>query len=110
MNWFYYAIVIIAWNIFVFSMYGIDKSKAKRGSRRISEKTLLVSAVFMGGLGALLGMYVFRHKTKHAMFMIGVPLALIFNIVVVVAIVWYLYCFTTEITSRLSVFLLLGGA
>ena len=75
-------IILIVWNIIVFAMYGLDKQKAKRNSRRISEKTLILSAVFMGGTGALLGMQIFRHKTRHIKFKIGVPLLLILNIAV----------------------------
>ena len=77
-------IILIAWNIIVFAVYGMDKSRAKRNERRISEKTLLLSAALFGGAGALLGMYIFRHKTKHLKFKIGVPLLLIVNIVIVV--------------------------
>lgn len=88
-NGLYWAISILGvWNIVVFVMYGIDKRKAKRGSSRISERSLLLSAAFIGGPGALLGMSVFRHKTKHAKFVIGVPLLLIMNIAVVVAAAW----------------------
>ena len=74
-------IVFIIWNIIVFAMYGLDKHKAKRRSRRISEETLLLPAMLMGATGALLGMYAFRHKTKHLKFKIGVPLLLIINII-----------------------------
>ena len=80
-----YALIIIgAWNVIVFVMYGLDKLKAKRGWARISEKTLLLSAAFLGSLGALLGMAAFRHKTKHTKFLLGVPLLLIANIAVVI--------------------------
>ena len=75
-------LILIIWNIIIFAIYGVDKHKAKRNSRRISEKTLILSAVFMGGTGALLGMQIFRHKTKHMKFKIGVPLLLILNIAV----------------------------
>jgi len=58
----YYLIVI---NIVTFLVYGIDKWKAKQGSWRISEATLLMLAVIGGTIGALLGMQVWRHKTMH---------------------------------------------
>jgi len=74
------AIIIAAWNIAVFAMYGIDKRKAQLKERRISERTLLLSAAMMGGAGALLSMHVFRHKTKHWEFKLGVPLLLLLNI------------------------------
>ena len=81
--------LFILWNIIVFALYAVDKKKAKKGSRRISEKTLLVSAAFMGGLGALIGMQALRHKTKHAQFTIGVPLLLVLNIAIIGALVWF---------------------
>ena len=55
-------------SVFTFLLYGIDKWKAKREKWRIKEKTLLISSVFFGSVGALLGMKVFRHKTKHTYF------------------------------------------
>ena len=58
----YYLIVI---NIVTFLVCGIDKWKAKQGSWRISEATLLILAVIGGSIGALLGMKVWRHKTMH---------------------------------------------
>ncbi|MDR0325929.1 MAG: DUF1294 domain-containing protein [Oscillospiraceae bacterium] len=73
-------IALVIWNAIVFFLYGMDKRKAKYNRRRISEKTLLLSAALMGSLGALIGMFVFRHKTKHTKFKIGVPLLLIANI------------------------------
>ncbi|MCL2392563.1 MAG: DUF1294 domain-containing protein [Oscillospiraceae bacterium] len=74
---------LIVWNFFTFCLYGIDKYKAKHNKWRISEKVLLLAAVLMGAVGALLGMYIFRHKTKHLAFKIGVPIILLINIAVV---------------------------
>ncbi len=58
----YYLIVI---NVVTFLVYGIDKWKAKKGSWRISEATLLILAAIGGSIGALLGMKVWHHKTMH---------------------------------------------
>ena len=58
----YYLIVI---NVVTFLVYGIDKWKAKQGSWRISEATLLILAVIGGSIGALLGMKIWHHKTMH---------------------------------------------
>ena len=58
----YYLIVI---NVVTFLVYGIDKWKAKKGSWRISEATLLILAVIGGSIGALLGMKIWHHKTMH---------------------------------------------
>lgn len=85
------AIIIscLAWNIVVFFLYGADKRRARRGTWRISEKTLLLAAVFMGGVGALFGMGVFRHKTGHLKFRLGVPMAVLLNVLIVYAVVVY---------------------
>ena len=61
-------LVMFVMSVFTFLLYGIDKWKAKREKWRIKEKTLLISSVFFGSVGALLGMKVFRHKTKHTYF------------------------------------------
>ena len=73
----YYLIVI---NIVTFLVYGIDKWKAKQGSWRISEATLLILAAIGGSIGALLGMKVWRHKTQHKKFKFGLPLILLAQI------------------------------
>lgn len=52
----------------------IDKQKAKKHQWRISEDTLIGVSIIGGGIGTLWGMHVFRHKTKHAKFTIGIPL------------------------------------
>ena len=60
-----------------FTVYGIDKSKARRGAWRIPEKTLFLLPLLGGSVGALLGMKVFRHKTKHWYFVWGIPIILL---------------------------------
>ena len=81
-------IVLAIWNGIVFLLYGMDKRHAKQGRWRTSENTLLVSAIFMGGIGAFLGMRVFHHKTKHLKFIIGVPLAAVLNIAIIAAAIY----------------------
>ena len=73
----YYLIVV---NILTFAVYGIDKWKAKQGSWRISEATLLMLAVIGGTIGALLGMQVWHHKTMHLKFKYGLPMILLAQI------------------------------
>lgn len=68
------VIYLILINLTAFIMYGVDKQKAVRHKWRIPERALIGIAVFGGSLGALLGMKVFHHKTKHKKFSIGVPL------------------------------------
>ncbi|MFD0673122.1 DUF1294 domain-containing protein [Cohnella sp. GCM10027633] len=57
-----------------------DKIKAKRRMRRTSENALMFVAFAGGALGSWIGMYAFRHKTKHASFVFGVPLLLAWNV------------------------------
>lgn len=57
-----------------------DKLKAKHGAWRIPEATLMGAAVLGGSIGALAGMYLFRHKTRHPKFTLGLPLILIVQI------------------------------
>lgn len=52
----------------------IDKSRAKKHKWRIPEKTLFIFVLLGGGIGGTIGMYIFRHKTKHWYFVIGFPL------------------------------------
>ena len=98
----YYLIVS---NIVTFLVYGIDKAaskrgqsqtrlsyaerkqarpkvkwKAKQGSWRTSEATLLILAVIGGSIGAMLGMKVWHHKTQHKKFKYGLPLILLAQI------------------------------
>ena len=70
---------LIAFNTASFIMMGIDKNAAIKGNYRIPERTLMALAAFGGSLGAITGMLVFRHKTKHKKFVIGVPLLMVFN-------------------------------
>lgn len=64
-------------NLWAFALMGFDKRRAKRrGARRVRERTLFLSALLGGGLGACLGMWCFRHKTKHWYFVLGMPLIL----------------------------------
>ncbi len=78
---------LAAVNVVTFLAYGLDKWKAKQGAWRIKESTLLLLAAIGGSVGALLGMQVFRHKTKHLQFTVGVPLILLVQIALVV---WWL--------------------
>ena len=74
---------LIAINVVTFLVYGLDKWKAKRDAWRISETTLLLLAAAGGSVGALLGMQIFRHKTKHVKFTVGVPVILLVQVALV---------------------------
>lgn len=77
-------------NIVAFFLYGIDKWKARHDKWRITEARLLWIAVAGGSIGALLGMKVWHHKTKHNKFRFGLPAILILQIAAILAA---LYCY-----------------
>ena len=77
-----FIIIFLLWNFCVFLLYGFDKLCAKKSYRRISERALLACAFCMGSFGAALGMTLFRHKTAKPKFRICVPLACVFNAVI----------------------------
>ena len=66
----YYLVI----NLIGFAIMGIDKRKAIKGAYRIPEATLFCVALLGGSLGTTLGMNLFRHKTKHWYFVVGMPL------------------------------------
>ena len=74
-------ILIIIINILTFLLMGIDKFFAIKNHWRISEKTLLLSAILGGGIGSFLGMITSRHKTKKILFKIIIPLSIPINII-----------------------------
>lgn len=73
---------LIAINIVGFIAMAVDKSKAKHKKWRTPEKKLLIIAIIGGSVGCLIGMDLFRHKTKHKKFYVGVPIILMAQIVV----------------------------
>lgn len=87
--WQVLLIYLLAINVVGFLLMGIDKLRAKKQVWRVPEKTLFLMAVIGGSIGTNLGMYVFRHKTKHWYFVIGMPLILIAQIALVVWLVFF---------------------
>jgi len=83
----YFVYITIIYMLFInltsLLLFKRDKSLAKKGKRRISEKTLFLSALLGGGPGAVLGMHLFSHKTKKVAFQLGLPLIAIVNVIVV---------------------------
>lgn len=73
-------IYLVAINIIGFLVMYIDKQKAKKGTWRIKEMTILVITILGGGVGTIAGMYTFRHKTKKLKFTVGLPTILIAEI------------------------------
>ena len=76
-----FQIYLLLINALTFLLMLIDKYKAKKNLWRIRESTLLLIAVIGGSIGALAGMYTFRHKTKHLKFTLGIPVILVLQIV-----------------------------
>ena len=76
-------VYIIVINITGFLVMGIDKQKAIKNKWRIKEKTLFTLAIIGGSVGSILGMFCFRHKTKHYSFVIGMPLILTLQIILI---------------------------
>ena len=84
-----YAVAyIVIVNILAFCLYGIDKSAAIRQKQRIPNRVLLLTAVFGGSLGSLVGMYTFRHKTKKWYYTLIVPVILMLQITAAVLLLW----------------------
>lgn len=81
---FCYLLII---NAFSFTLMLADKRKAKKKRWRIPEAVLMLTAAIGGSVGMLSAMHLFRHKTKHPKFTVGVPCILVVQ--VVVFILWY---------------------
>lgn len=79
------GIVLTLANLQCFCLMGWDKRCAKRGKWRISEKALFLSAACFGALGGVLGMRIFRHKTKHWTFQLFFPLMFVVQTALVCA-------------------------
>lgn len=79
-----FIIYLVMINTVAFMLMGFDKRRAKRHAWRIPEKTLFGSALLGGSIGAIAGMQVFRHKTKHLSFQIGMPVILILQIALII--------------------------
>lgn len=73
-------------NVLGFLSMGFDKFKAKHEMWRTKEQTLFIIAIIGGSLGSILGMYTFRHKTKHTNFTVGMPTILLVQIVMIIYI------------------------
>ena len=69
----YLLIYLLIINAVGFLLMLVDKFKARKKLWRIPEATLMTVAAIGGSIGSLLGMYTFRHKTKHIKFTLGIP-------------------------------------
>lgn len=80
---------LLVMNMIAFGTMAADKRKARKGKWRVSEKTLFLEAILGGSIGAMIGMYHFRHKTKHRKFVLGMPTILIAQIGVALMISYW---------------------
>ena len=81
------ACYLAAVNLWAFCLMGFDKGRSRRkGTRRVRERTLFLSALLGGSLGSVLGMWLFRHKTRHWYFVYGMPAILVLQILLAVFI------------------------
>ena len=86
-TWLYVLVgYLVLINAITFAVYGADKRRARKDRWRVPERTLFLLAVLGGSLGALLGMHVFHHKTKHWYFRVFIPLILLLQIAIPVAL------------------------
>ena len=88
--WQIITIYLILINLIGLITMGLDKSKARRGVWRIPEKTLFLISLIGGSIGTWAGMYLFRHKTKHWYFVVGMPAILILQVVIAGAVIYFL--------------------
>ena len=79
---------VVAVNVISFLMMGIDKRKAVKRAFRIPESTLFVLAIIGGSIGSIIGMHLFRHKTRHWYFLYGMPVILALQIILILAVVF----------------------
>lgn len=81
------ATYLILINLASFAMMGIDKRKAEKKLWRIPESSLFIIAIIGGSIGSIIGMRVFHHKTRHWYFVYGMPLILLLQILLIIAII-----------------------
>ena len=88
--------VLLFWmsalNLMTFFLFGLDKARARRQKSRIPERTLFLLSILGGSLGALAGMQLWRHKTQHNSFRMGIPAILLLQSA---AALWFLASIST---------------
>ena len=73
-------------NSYCFILMGMDKRRAKGHKRRVPEKDFFVLSAVGGAAGCWLAMRIYRHKTKHRSFVVGIPLLLTFNVIILIGL------------------------
>ena len=75
-------------NIVTFVTFWIDKNLAQNNKSRVSESTLVLMSALGGAAGGLAAMYLFRHKTRHAKFFLGLPAMLLIHMIIAFLIIF----------------------
>lgn len=88
---FYFLLYILTINLYGISITAIDKYKAKKERWRIRERSFFITAFLGGAAGIMMGMTMFRHKTQHKAFYIGIPILYIFNMVSGFFLIYWIY-------------------
>ncbi|OUN12267.1 hypothetical protein B5G42_07055 [Flavonifractor sp. An91] len=83
------ALWALCWSVVDFVLMGVDKRKAKKHRWRVPEKTFFLIALVGGSPGAILGMYAFRHKTRHWYFKWGLPAILVAQVALGGWVYWH---------------------
>lgn len=84
-------VYLLFMNVVGAAVMGVDKWKAKHHAWRIPESTLFLVSILGGSVGTWAGMYLFRHKTRHWYFVVGMPLILAVQIVIAVYVFYRLF-------------------
>ncbi|MDF2815562.1 MAG: hypothetical protein K0Q81_1762 [Paenibacillus sp.] len=82
-------VYLLILNFAGFAVMGVDKNLAKQRERRIPERRLFLTALAGGAAGIWIGMRLWRHKTMHNSFTVGIPLLFVLNVVVVIFLLTY---------------------
>ena len=85
-----FTCIFVVMSVLGFMVMGIDKSKAKKGQWRVKEAVLFAFAILGGAVGSTLGMYIFRHKTKHWYFAVFFPVLALVDIALYSAGMYFL--------------------
>ena len=81
------VVYLLLINIVGFICMGVDKSRSVTGAWRIPEKAFFLLSAIGGSLGCLIGMYLFRHKTKHWNFVVFIPMILVIQVILALILV-----------------------
>ncbi len=87
----FFLLYLLIVNAAAFVLMLADKYKARKHLWRIPEAALIMSAVLGGSIGALAGMYLVRHKTKHPKFTVGIPVILAAQIILIIFCYFYFF-------------------